>query len=218
MKRNQQNDLSYLDDAIKKELGDVLLHVVFYSKIGEEQGLYDVADVCNALCDKLIFRHPHVFGDVSVDGSRQVEQNWEQIKLKEKGGNKTVLAGVPSGLPALVKAFRIQEKACNVGFDWERPEQVWDKVREEFDELQREIAAGNTDGMEAEMGDFIFSLVNAARLYKINPENALERTNQKFIRRFNYVEQGAMAQGRKLKEMTLPEMDALWDEAKAKGL
>ncbi len=206
------------NDAIKKELGDVLLHVVFYSKIGEEQGLYDVAEVCNALCDKLIFRHPHVFGDVSVDGSRQVEQNWEQIKLKEKGGNKTVLAGVPSGLPALVKAFRIQEKACNVGFDWERPEQVWDKVREEFDELQREIATGNADGMEAEMGDFIFSLVNAARLYKINPENALERTNQKFIRRFNYVEQGALREGKNLKEMTLAEMDALWDEAKQQGL
>ena len=206
------------NDAIKKELGDVLLHVVFYSKIGEEQGLYDVAEVCNALCDKLIFRHPHVFGDVSVDGSRQVEQNWEQIKLKEKGGHKTVLAGVPSGLPALVKAFRIQEKACNVGFDWERPEQVWDKVREEFDELQREIATGNADGMEAEMGDFIFSLVNAARLYKINPENALERTNQKFIRRFNYVEQGAREQGKNLKEMTLAEMDVLWDEAKSQGL
>lgn len=206
------------NESIKKELGDVLLHVVFYSKIGEEQGLYDVAEVCNALCDKLIFRHPHVFGDVSVDGSRQVEQNWEQIKLKEKGGNKTVLAGVPSGLPALVKAFRIQEKACNVGFDWEHPEQVWDKVREEFDELQREIAQGNADGMEAEMGDFIFSLVNAARLYKINPENALERTNQKFIRRFNYVEQGAREQGRSLKEMTLAEMDVLWDEAKSQGL
>ena len=206
------------NESIKKELGDVLLHVVFYSKIGEEQGLYDVAEVCNALCDKLIFRHPHVFGDVSVDGSRQVEQNWEQIKLKEKGGNKTVLAGVPSGLPALVKAFRIQEKACNVGFDWEHPEQVWDKVREEFDELQREIAQGNADGMEAEMGDFIFSLVNAARLYKINLENALERTNQKFIRRFNYVEQGAREQGRSLKEMTLAEMDVLWDEAKSQGL
>lgn len=206
------------NDAIKKELGDVLLHVVFYSKIGEEQGLYDVADVCNTLCDKLIFRHPHVFGDVSVSGSRQVEQNWEQIKLKEKGGNKTVLAGVPAGLPALVKSFRIQEKACNVGFDWERPEQVWDKVREEFDELQQEMARGDADGMESEMGDFIFSLVNAARLYKINPENALERTNQKFIRRFNYVEQEAHKSGKNLKEMTLAEMDALWDEAKERGL
>ena len=205
------------NDAIKKELGDVLLHVVFYSKIGEEQGLYDVADVCNTLCDKLIFRHPHVFGDVSVSGSRQVEQNWEQIKLKEKGGNKTVLAGVPAGLPALVKSFRIQEKACNVGFDWERPEQVWDKVREEFDELQQEMARGDADGMESEMGDFIFSLVNAARLYKINPENALERTNQKFIRRFNYVEQEAHKSGKNLKEMTLAEMDALWDEAKERG-
>lgn len=206
------------NEAIKKELGDVLLHVVFYSKIGEEQGLYDVADVCNALCDKLIFRHPHVFGDVSVDGSRQVEQNWEQIKLKEKGGNKTVLEGVPSGLPALVKSFRVQEKACNVGFDWETPEQVWDKVREELDELIVEVQRGDKDKMEAEMGDFIFSIVNAARLYKINPENALERTNQKFIRRFNYVEQQSSEQERDLRDMTLGEMDALWNEAKAKGL
>lgn len=206
------------NEAIKKELGDVLLHVVFYSKIGEEQGLYDVADVCNALCDKLIFRHPHVFGDVSVDGSRQVEQNWEQIKLKEKGGNKTVLAGVPGGLPALVKAYRVQEKACNVGFDWESREQVWDKVREELNELITEVERGDSDNMEAEMGDFIFSIVNAARLYKINPDNALERTNQKFIRRFNYVEQAALNQGRNLKEMTLAEMDALWNEAKTKGL
>ena len=206
------------NEAIKKELGDVLLHVVFYSKIGEEQGLYDVADVCNALCDKLIFRHPHVFGDVSVDGSRQVEQNWEQIKLKEKDGNKTVLEGVPSGLPALVKSFRVQEKACNVGFDWETPEQVWDKVREELDELIVEVQRGDKDKMEAEMGDFIFSIVNASRLYKINPENALERTNQKFIRRFNYVEQQSREQQRDLRDMTLAEMDALWDEAKAKGL
>lgn len=206
------------DEAIKKELGDVLLHVVFYSKIGEEKGLYDVADVCNALCDKLIFRHPHVFGDVSVDGSRQVEQNWEQIKLKEKGGNKTVLAGVPAGLPALVKSFRIQEKACNVGFDWEKPEQVWDKVKEELNELITEIEKGDKDNMEAEMGDFIFSIVNVARLYKINPENALERTNQKFIRRFNYVESVAHSQEKSLKEMTLAQMDELWNEAKHKGL
>ena len=206
------------NEAIKKELGDVLLHVVFYSKIGEEQGLYDVADVCQALCDKLVFRHPHVFGNIDAETSTQVEQNWEQIKLKEKDGNKTVLAGVPKGLPALIKAFRIQEKACNVGFDWEKPEQVWDKVREELDELTNEIAAGNTDGTEAELGDFIFSIVNAARLYKINPENALERTNQKFIRRFNYVEQAARDSRQSLKEMSLAEMDALWNEAKAKGL
>lgn len=206
------------NESIKKELGDVLLHVVFYSKIGEEKGLYDVADVCRTLCDKLVFRHPHVFGNVNATTATQVEQNWEQIKLKEKGGNKTVLAGVPKGLPALVKAYRIQEKACNVGFDWEKPEQVWDKVREEFNELLVEVAAGRADGMEAELGDFVFSIVNAARLYKINPETALERTNQKFIRRFNYVEQAAHERQQPLKEMTLAEMDALWNEAKSKGL
>lgn len=206
------------NETIKKELGDVLLHIVFYSKIGEEQGVYDIADVCNTLCDKLIFRHPHVFGDTNVDNSKQVEQNWEQIKLKEKGGNKTVLAGVPSGLPALIKAFRIQEKACNVGFDWETPEQIWDKVREELEEFIAEIEKFDKIGMEAELGDFIFSIVNAARLYKINPENALERTNQKFIRRFNYVEQASKAQGKSLKDMTLAEMDKLWNDAKALGL
>ncbi len=206
------------NETIKKELGDVLLHIVFYSKIGEEQGVYDIADVCNTLCDKLIFRHPHVFGDINVDNSKQVEQNWEQIKLKEKGGNKTVLAGVPSGLPALIKAFRIQEKACNVGFDWETPEQIWDKVREELEEFIAEIEKFDKIGMEAELGDFIFSIVNAARLYKINPENALERTNQKFIRRFNYVEQASKAQGKSLKDMTLAEMDKLWNDAKALGL
>lgn len=206
------------NEAIKKELGDVLLHVIFYSKIGEEKGFYDVADVCQALCDKLVFRHPHVFGNINASNVTQVEQNWEQIKLKEKDGNKTVLAGVPKGLPALIKAFRIQEKACNVGFDWEKPEQVWDKVHEELDELLNEISDGNTDGMEAELGDFIFSIVNAARLYKINPENALERTNQKFIRRFNYVEKVAKERQQSLKEMSLSQMDALWNEAKSKGL
>lgn len=206
------------DEAIKKELGDVLLHVVFYAKIGDEKGLYDIADVCNALCDKLVFRHPHVFGNVSAETASQVEQNWEQIKLKEKNGNKTVLAGVPGGLPALVKAFRIQEKACNVGFDWEQREQVWDKVKEELSELMEAIGRNDGNNMEAELGDFIFSIVNAARLYKINPENALERTNQKFIRRFNYIEQQAHNKEKKLTDMSLSEMDALWNEAKSLGL
>ena len=206
------------NEATKKELGDVLLHIAFYAKIGEENGTFDIADVCNALCDKLVYRHPHVFGTTHVDGSKEVEQNWEQLKLKEKGGNKTVLEGVPSALPALIKAYRIQDKARNVGFDWEEKSQVWDKVHEEFDELKAEIDHMNPENMESEFGDLFFSLINAARLYKINPENALERTNQKFIRRFNYVEAAAKEQGRNLKEMTLDEMDHLWDEAKGKGL
>lgn len=204
--------------SLKKELGDVLLHVAFYAKIGEEKGLFDMADVCNALCEKLIYRHPHVFGTTAAETAGQVEQNWEALKLKEKGGNKTVLAGVPTALPALVKAYRIQEKACNVGFDWETREQVWDKVKEETSEFQAELANMEADKMEAEFGDLLFSLINAARLYKINPENALERTNQKFIRRFNYVEAQATDAGKNLRDMTLGEMDALWNEAKAKGL
>ena len=204
--------------SLKKELGDVLLHVAFYAKIGEEKGLFDMADVCNALCEKLIYRHPHVFGTTAAETAGQVEQNWEALKLKEKGGNKTVLAGVPTALPALVKAYRIQEKACNVGFDWETREQVWDKVKEETSEFQAELANMEADKMEAEFGDLLFSLINDARLYKINPENALERTNQKFIRRFNYVEAQATDAGKNLRDMTLGEMDALWNEAKAKGL
>lgn len=204
--------------SLKKELGDVLLHVAFYAKIGEEKGLFDMADVCNALCEKLIYRHPHVFGTTAAETAGQVEQNWEALKLKEKGGNKTVLAGVPTALPALVKAYRIQEKACNVGFDWETREQVWDKVKEETAEFQAELANMEADKKEAEFGDLLFSLINAARLYKINPENALERTNQKFIRRFNYVEAQATDAGKNLRDMTLGEMDALWNEAKAKGL
>ncbi|MDR2475282.1 MAG: nucleoside triphosphate pyrophosphohydrolase [Bacteroidales bacterium] len=201
-------------DNIKKELGDVLLHIVFYAKIGEEKEIFDIADVCNFLCNKLIFRHPHVFGDVAAKNSEQVEQNWEQIKLQEKDGNQTALGGVPNSLPSLIKAFRIQDKARNVGFDWEERSQVWDKVREEFDELQAEIVTDNAAGMENEFGDLFFSLINAARLYKINPENALERTNQKFIRRFNYLEEQTLKKGRSLKEMTLAEMDAIWEEAK----
>lgn len=200
---------------IKKELGDVLLHILFYSKIGEESGDFDIADVAEALNAKLIFRHPHVFGDTKVNDSHDVEQNWEQIKLKEKGGNKTVLAGVPKSLPAMIKADRIQEKASNVGFDWDERSQVWDKVREEIGEVAKEIDAMSQDRMEAEFGDLFFSLVNAARLYGVNPENALERTNQKFISRFNYVEAAAKKTGRNLREMTLVEMDELWNEAKS---
>lgn len=203
---------------IKKELGDLLLHIVFYAKIGEEKGAFDIKDVCDSLCQKLIYRHPHVFGEAKAETAGKVEQNWEELKLKEKGGNKTVLEGVPNSLPSLVKAHRIQDKVRNVGFDWEEREQVWDKVQEEFNELKEEIAHKDADKMEAEFGDLFFSLINAARLYKINPDNALERTNQKFIRRFNYLEEHTLKQGRSLKEMTLAEMDALWNEAKAKGL
>lgn len=199
---------------IKKELGDVLLHILFYAKIGEEKGAFDIADVADALNTKLIFRHPHVFGSTEVGDANEVAQNWEQIKLKEKGGNKTVLAGVPAALPAMIKADRIQEKAANVGFDWEQPRQVWAKVREEVEELSQEIDSMNREQMEEEMGDVLFSIINAARLYKINPENALEKTNKKFISRFNHVESRAKEMGRNLKDMTLAEMDELWDEAK----
>ncbi len=203
---------------ICKELGDVLLHVAFYAKIGEETGDFDMADVCNQLSDKLVFRHPHVFGDAQAETAGQVSQNWEQIKLKEKDGNKTVLSGVPSALPSLIKAYRVQDKARNVGFDWAEREQVWDKVKEEIDEIQAEVANMDADKAEAEFGDLMFSLVNAARLYHINPDNALERTNQKFIRRFTYVEEHSIRQGRSLKDMSLAEMDTLWGEAKKKGL
>lgn len=203
---------------IKKELGDLLLHIVFYAKIGEEKNAFDIKDVCDSLCQKLIYRHPHVFGDVEAKTAGKVEQNWEELKLKEKGGNKTVLEGVAKHLPSLVKAHRIQDKARNVGFDWEKKEDVWDKVNEELIELKTEINNMDSDKMEAEFGDFFFSMINAARLYKINPDNALERTNQKFIRRFNYVEEHTIKQGKSLKEMSLQEMDKLWNEAKAKGL
>ena len=201
---------------ICKELGDVLLHVVFYAKIGSETGDFDIKDVCDRLCDKLIFRHPHVFGEVKADTAEQVSENWEQIKLKEKGGNKSVLSGVPEALPSLIKSYRIQDKARNVGFDWEEREQVWDKVKEEITEFEAEVAHMDRDKAEAEFGDLMFSLVNAARLYKINPDNALERTNQKFIRRFNYLEEHTLKQGRNLTDMTLEEMDAIWNEAKEK--
>ena len=203
---------------ICKELGDVLLHVAFYAKIAEEKEDFDMADVCTALSDKLVFRHPHVFGDAKAETAGQVSQNWEQIKLKEKDGNKTVWSGVPVSLPSLVKAYRIQDKARNVGFDWTEREQVWEKVKEEIDEFQAEVANMDEDKAEAEFGDLMFSLVNAARLYHINPDNALERTNQKFIRRFNYVEEHSIRQGRSLTDMTVEEMDALWNDAKREGL
>lgn len=223
---------------ICKELGDVLLHICFYSRIGSETGDFDIADVCNALVDKLIFRHPHVYHPSQIgapdpkplpygedkaentDGeevktAQQVIQNWEQLKLKEKDGNKTVLSGVPNALPSLIKAYRIQDKARNVGFDWEDKGDVWAKVREELGELETELRNEDRDRSEAELGDFIFSVVNAARLYKLNPDNALERTNQKFTRRFNYIEAKAKAAGRNIKDLALGEMDQLWNEAKA---
>ena len=226
---------------ICKELGDVLMHVMFYAKIGSETGDFDMADVCRMQADKLIFRHPHIYhpSQVGADNPRplpyvpeneadveqqrefsqaktseQVLQNWEQIKLKEKDGNKTVLSGVPAALPSLIKAYRIQDKARNVGFDWQQREDVWAKVREELDELQAELEREDKERSTAELGDFLFSVINAARLYKLNPENALEHTNQKFIRRFGYIEEHSIRAGRPLTEMSLEEMDTLWNEAK----
>ena len=202
---------------IEKELGDVLLHVVFYAKIGSEKNQFDIADVCNKLCDKLIFRHPHVYGDVVAKTAGEVLKTWEQIKQKEKDGNKSVLAGVPGSLPSLIKAYRVQEKASNVRFDWEKKEDVWDKVREEMAELEVELEKTDNAKLQTEeLGDFLFSLINAARLYHLNPDNALESTNQKFIRRFNYVESKARERGLMLRDMSLAEMDALWNEAKQK--
>lgn len=199
---------------IRKELGDVLLHVIFYAKIASEKEQFDIADVCNSLCDKLIYRHPHIYGNVKADDVDQVIRNWEELKLREKGGNKTVLGGVPDALPALIKADRIQEKAANVGFDWEERSQVWDKVKEEISEVQAEIDGENPEGMKEEFGDLLFSVVNAARLYGVNPENALDHTNRKFIRRFNFLEKRAKEMGKSLKEMTLGEMDEIWEQAK----
>ena len=201
------------DDEIKKELGDILLHIVFYAKIGEEKNTFDIADVIKGINEKLIFRHPHIFGDVKVQTAKDVEENWERIKLKE-GKKKTVLGGIPKGLPALVKAYRIQDKARGVGFDWDEKEQVWDKVLEEYQELMHEVKSGSEVDVENEFGDFLFSIINAARLYGINPENALERTNKKFIKRFNYLEQQTITQGIDLKDMSLAEMDKIWEQAK----
>ncbi len=205
-------------NEISKELGDLLLHLVFYAKIGEEQETFDIQDVCEQLAEKLIYRHPHIFGDTTVTDARHVERNWESLKLKEKDGNKSVLAGVPDGLPSMIKAFRMQDKARGVGFDWNQKEQVWDKVKEEISELQSEVETLDAASMEAEFGDVFFSLVNAARLYGINPDNALELTNKKFRQRFNYLEEKTIGQGKTLRSMTLEEMDVLWEEAKRKGL
>lgn len=232
------SDALMKDDVLNicKELGDVLLHICFYAKIGQEKGQFDIADVCDKLTDKLIFRHPHVYhpsqvGAVEpkplpygntdkqtdgqkVDSAQKVIENWEQIKLKEKDGNERVLSGVPDALPALIKAYRIQDKARNVGFDWEDKNDVWGKVREEMSELEAELQKGDKEKSKRELGDFLFSVINAARLYKINPDDALELTNQKFIRRFNYVEDHSIKSGKPLTDMTLDEMDKLWNEAK----
>ncbi|MGG5486726.1 nucleoside triphosphate pyrophosphohydrolase [Gaetbulibacter sp. PBL-D1] len=202
------NDL----DEVKKELGDVLLHIVFYSKIGSETNHFDIADVCNSICDKLIDRHPHIYGDVSVDNEEDVKRNWEQLKLKE--GKKSVLEGVPRSLPAMVKASRVQDKVAGVGFDWEEPHQVWEKVEEEIQELKHEVDSGNKENMENEFGDVLFSLINYARFLKINPENALEKTNKKFIKRFQYLEEKAKSLNKSLQDMSLREMDVYWEEAK----
>ena len=196
-----------------KELGDVFMHVCFYALIGSEKGEFDIADVCNIEADKLIFRHPHVYGEVKADTEDKVLQNWEQIKLKEKDGNKSVLAGVPASLPSLIKAYRIQDKARNAGFDWEDKGDVWAKVREELAELEAELRCEDEEKSTQELGDFLFSVINAARLYHLNPDNALEYANQKFIRRFNYIEKQAKEHGKMLKDMTLGEMDELWNEA-----
>lgn len=199
-------------NEVKKELGDLLLHIVFYAKIGSETNDFDIADVCNEICDKLIYRHPHIYSDVVVKDEEEVKQNWEKLKLKE--GKKSVLEGVPKSLPALVKASRIQEKVKGVGFDWEEPHQVWDKVQEELEEFQVEVKAGDQDKMEAEFGDVLFSMINYARFLKINPEDALEKTNKKFIKRFQYLESKAEQLGKPLMNMSLAEMDVFWNEAK----
>ncbi len=199
-------------EEVKKELGDLLLHIVFYAKIGSETAAFDIADVANEICEKLINRHPHIYGNVEVENEDDVKQNWEDIKLKE--GKKSVLQGVPNSLPALVKANRIQEKVAGIGFDWEKPEQVFEKLKEELGELQEEVQSKNSDAMENEFGDVLFSMVNYARFLDINPENALERTNKKFIKRFQYLESRAKEKGTTLKEMSLAEMDVYWEEAK----
>ena len=205
-----------LGDAhlLEEELGDVLLQVALHCQMEAEKGVFDFDSVCDGICKKLIYRHPHVFGETKVGGAHDVELNWEQIKLKEKDGNHSVLGGVPAALPALIKAFRVQEKAANVGFDWEKREDVWAKVEEERSEVRQAIDAGDPEQTEAEFGDLLFAVVNAARLYGVNPENALEKTNRKFIARFNYIEKRAAEKGLKLKDMTLGQMDELWKEAK----
>jgi XTP/dITP diphosphohydrolase len=206
--------LSGNDRAIKDELGDLMLHIVFYSKIGSEKGEFDVSDVLKSINDKLVYRHPHVFGNISVSGASEVEENWEKLKLNENPDYKPVLSGVPSSLPAIIKANRIQEKVRGVGFDWEEREQIWDKVQEELKELREEIERGYTDKIESELGDVFFSLINASRLYGIDPEAALEKTNRKFIKRFNYLEKETISKGISLHDMSLDEMNVIWDKAK----
>ncbi len=213
-------------DDVCKELGDLLMHITFYAKIGEEKQLFDIQDVCEHICEKLVYRHPHIYGDTVAETAKAVEQNWEKLKLREKGGNKTVLAGVPDGLPSMVKAYRMQDKARGVGFDWSDPQGAWDKVQEEISEVRQEMDAlksadkaqslSETDRsrLESEFGDLFFSLINVARLYKVNPDNALEHTNLKFHQRFDYLEEKTLQAGRQLKDMTLEEMDALWEESK----
>ncbi|QHI38986.1 Nucleoside triphosphate pyrophosphohydrolase [Kordia antarctica] len=203
-----ENDLN----EVKQELGDLLLHIVFYAKIGSETNDFDIADVANGICEKLINRHPHIYSDVVVKDEEEVKRNWENLKLKE--GKKSVLQGVPKSLPALVKANRIQDKVAGVGFDWEKPEQVWEKLEEELEEFKVEVAKNDKEAMEAEFGDVLFSMINYARFLKIDPENALERTNKKFIKRFQYLEQKAASQNKQLVDMTLAEMDVFWEEAK----
>jgi MazG family protein len=202
------------DEGIKNELGDLMLHIVFYAKIGAEKGAFSMAEVLEGINNKLIYRHPHVFGDIKVSGASEVEENWEKLKIKEDNGYKPVLSGVPSSLPAIVKANRVQEKVRGVGFDWEKPEQIWDKVLEEINELKEETRNGNTDSIESELGDVMFSIINASRLYGIDPEAALEKTNRKFIRRFNYLENETIRKGRSLHDMTLDEMNEIWEQAK----
>jgi MazG family protein len=202
------------DAGIKNELGDIMLHIVFYAKIASEKGVFTMADVLEGINNKLIYRHPHVFGDVKVSGASDVEENWEQLKIKEDNGYKPVLSGVPASLPAVVKANRIQEKVRGVGFDWEKREQIWDKVMEEISELKEEIENHNTESIESELGDVLFSIINASRLYSVDPEAALEKTNRKFIKRFNYLEKETLSKGISLHKMSLDEMNVIWEESK----
>jgi MazG family protein len=204
------------DEDIKKELGDLMLHLVFYAKIGEEKGIFDITDVLKGINEKLIYRHPHVFGTTKVNGATEVIQNWEQLKMNETENYKPVLSGVPKSLPSMVKATRIQEKVRGVGFDWDKREQIWEKVDEELNELKTEVEKGDEARIEAEFGDLLFSIINAARLYEVDPETALERTNKKFIKRFNYLEQETIRKGRSLHDMSLDEMNIIWEQSKKK--
>jgi len=205
---------SQSDEGIRNELGDMMLHIVFYARIGSEKGSFTMTDVLRGINEKLVYRHPHVFGEVKVSGASEVEKNWEHLKIKENNGYKPVLSGVPSSLPAIIKANRIQEKVRGVGFDWEKREQIWDKVIEEITELKKEIDSQDKEKIESELGDVMFSLINASRLYNIDPEGALEKTNRKFIKRFNFLEKETIAKGRSLHDMNLDEMNVIWEEAK----